>query len=893
MPGLNSVSNLSKRVPAAALLGMLLVVLARPEGASGAERWTIRPGARGAERTITAERVRSGVREAFTIAGARGAVLSVPAIALDGSGRAAAAWISESAAAGFAVEAALFDGREWGRPARLASSPRYLGQPCLASDGRGGYWVAMTRDERDGDDIALLRWRGSVVEEAGRFGEPGRPDVDPWLERSPEGEVLLSWLGYDGGAYRPRAHLVAPGRSAVGSRPGLPAPEALGAEDQAVRASSRAAVAWSDGARVGSAPLAPEAGEASALAPVEEAGPEAAATAVGGADLSRVLGLGDSTTWGRGSTYMGPPTDYLTRLENQLRGPWAVRNAGRPGITSAGLLRYVDADLAWKPGLTLLSIGINDALLRYSASTITFNITEIVGKIRASGGAAIIATTTPVIDDETRADQHAYLASVVNPAIRSVAAGLRVPLVDLWGYFLARSDWRSFIYAPHGNHLTDAGYELVASRFRLLLQRNDLKLPARGTARGPLVADVSLAAWDLPAPGALTPGGNAGATQLLRDAVSPLADDGIVAAAALDLDGDGIDSIAVVRERLGETSLTTYTAPLAGTLADPDILAAVTVESVAGWLPAACGCPAGQIRSRRALTHLFAIDQDGDGKDEFGLVCTRTCAVPGAAPLERQVVEIWRASQPGGAPPVRLVKDEWRLPGTGWIHDIAAAQLDADPAQEVVLLSQSPRVSTLHTLNRANPDAIRLLGSGRYGRLLACATATMPEGWNLCDRWERRGRSECGLLEIRTLTPRVMVFETPPAGAVTRAGNSEALLYSWSLTESPLVAARCTDTGEEWSERGSDVLGLAAADLSRPADGRDELLVLRLRAADALEAWSLPRLPASSRTRPSLVALDKWVRTGTLHQYLVRTAAIPDGFGGAKSAVLLWLTSRP
>jgi hypothetical protein len=238
------------------------------------------------------------------------------------------------------------------------------------------------------------------------------------------------------------------------------------------------------------------------------------------------------------------------------------------------------------------------------------------------------------------------------------------------------------------------------------------------------------------------------------------------------------------------------------------------------------------------------------------------------------------------------VQDEWKLPAGGRIHDIAAIQADADPAQEILLLTQSQRVGALHTLAASDPDAIRLLENGHYARLFDCVKDPVPAGWTICNRWVDSGGTACGLLELRTLTPRFMVYDTPQAGAATQAANNEKLLFSWAFTESPAIAALCSDTGEEWNERNSDVISIAAADIDQPADGRDEVLLVRPRSVDVLEAWSLPALPAPAGTAPTLTALDRWVRTDPAGQYLLRAGTIPDGAGGARSALFLWLDRK-
>ena len=871
-----------------ALSALAALALTPAASARSAELWTIAPVARRGGRAIVAERAGAVGAAKFTLDVSDGAVLAVPAIALDGMGGAAAAWVRKRPA-GNEIVAARFDGRAWSSPVRVARSSRYLGQPALAAAGKGGYWIAAVRDAGRGDDIVVFRWNGGTAREISVFGESGAPDIEPRLERGLGGELRLAWQAFRDGDYATQEKTLEAGSGEASPAAGERVLAAAPAPPPVQASPSRGGIAWSEGTRLLSAPLTDEPQPTA----VVTAAPTAAVSSVAAAtDLSLILGLGDSTTWGRGSSYQGPPTDYLTRLENRLRGPWTAINGGRPGYTSARLLGAADAFLVRRPGLTLLMVGINDAFMHYSYDSVVTNVRALVTKARAAGSRVILATTTPVIDSGDHLDQYQQLNDVVNPAIRAVAAATKVPLVDVWSYFASLPDWRDYVYLPHGNHLNDAGYELVASRFLAELQKNDLQLPATGSARGLLLADVSLGVWDLPARGDTTQAENAGAGPLLLDTVSPLADNGIVAAAPLDPDGDGVDAIAVVRARAGGVSLTLYAAPPAGT-ADPDALrAAVAIEAQADWLSGVCACPEGEERRSRSITHLFAVDQDGDGRDEFGIVCNRTCAPPAGAAVERQVVEIWRAHQPGGAPAERVVMDEWRLPAAGRIHDVSAVQVDADAPQEILLLTQEQRLEALHTLPAANPDAIRLLESGRYGRLFDCATDVAPAIWKICSRWKSRDMTTCGLLELRTLTPRVMIYDTPPTGAATLDANSEPLLYSWWFTDFPEIAARCTDTGEEWFERPSDVLSIAAADIDSPVDGRDEVLVLRLGVADTLEAWSLPPLPASSQTLPARVALDRWVRTGGPHQYLLREGTLPGAGGGARRGLYLWRNRR-
>ncbi|UUO07818.1 GDSL-type esterase/lipase family protein [Blastopirellula sp. J2-11] len=104
-------------------------------------------------------------------------------------------------------------------------------------------------------------------------------------------------------------------------------------------------------------------------------------------------------------------------------------NAGRSGHTTVNALARIDRDvIAKQPQLVIVSFGMND-VARVPLEDYQRNMREIIRRCQDGGAKVIVCTPNAV--SETEARPEAKLAQYVDAA-RSIAAGFKLPLVDLF-----------------------------------------------------------------------------------------------------------------------------------------------------------------------------------------------------------------------------------------------------------------------------------------------------------------------------------------------------------------------------------------------------------------------------------------------------------------------------
>lgn len=192
-----------------------------------------------------------------------------------------------------------------------------------------------------------------------------------------------------------------------------------------------------------------------------------------------VLGVGDSVAFGVGAESPAPPGGYLERLQGLLE-TGVVRNHGIPGATSVDLLAQLDGFLAAeRPELTIIMIGINDAIRGIDPQRTVNNIAAAANKATAHGSRVLLCTTTPVKPNERR-EQYQRLARL-NPMIVSLANARGYPLLDFWRIFHSRPGWHLELMDPASpNHPDAAGYALMAqSAYDLITSRGLLEVDGR------------------------------------------------------------------------------------------------------------------------------------------------------------------------------------------------------------------------------------------------------------------------------------------------------------------------------------------------------------------------------------------------------------------------------
>jgi len=102
-----------------------------------------------------------------------------------------------------------------------------------------------------------------------------------------------------------------------------------------------------------------------------------------------IVCFGDSLTYGTGAA---EGQDYPSQLSRLLGRP--VVNLGRPGDTTAGALKRLDAVLAHNPRMVLLTLGGNDLKNRIPRQTAFANLERIVHRIQDEGALVVIGGLT-------------------------------------------------------------------------------------------------------------------------------------------------------------------------------------------------------------------------------------------------------------------------------------------------------------------------------------------------------------------------------------------------------------------------------------------------------------------------------------------------------------------
>ena len=220
--------------------------------------------------------------------------------------------------------------------------------------------------------------------------------------------------------------------------------------------------------------------------------PAAALSTSDGAAPVRIMALGDSITFGVGSTArdgyraalhhrlaaVGQDVDFVG---SQRSGSGPDRdNEGHPGWTIAQLAAQVDGWAAgYRPDVVLLHIGTNDMRSESTARGATGRLAALIARLRADLPAAhlVVARITSANGRATRGSRQARTAAF-NAAVPGIVAraGADVHLVD-------HSAVRG-IDLTDGVHPNDFGYQRMAwTWFRALepiLNRTGTPWPAAG-----------------------------------------------------------------------------------------------------------------------------------------------------------------------------------------------------------------------------------------------------------------------------------------------------------------------------------------------------------------------------------------------------------------------------
>jgi lysophospholipase L1-like esterase len=211
-----------------------------------------------------------------------------------------------------------------------------------------------------------------------------------------------------------------------------------------------------------------------------------------GIGVSRIVAFGDSITWGAYSSYdprflfaaaNGGYPERLAAGLNVHHAPqrFTVFNEGVPGewASAPGTLTRLRTTLTSRQAQALLLLeGINDLSNDHSVSATAAGLGQLINAATAMGVPVIVATmfqtyvsTSP--EGSLRTNGASRVAAY-NQAVRQLAAGrVNVHLLDLEPMMNNRS-----YVGNDGVHLTDAGFEVMASAFMNALEK---AFPVRGS----------------------------------------------------------------------------------------------------------------------------------------------------------------------------------------------------------------------------------------------------------------------------------------------------------------------------------------------------------------------------------------------------------------------------
>ncbi|MEV6212696.1 ricin-type beta-trefoil lectin domain protein [Kitasatospora sp. NPDC051914] len=214
----------------------------------------------------------------------------------------------------------------------------------------------------------------------------------------------------------------------------------------------------------------------------------------------RVMPLGDSITWGLGSStgngYRGPLWDALTADGHPLDFVGTVRggsmsdadNEGHSGYRIDQIAALADASLTrYRPNVVTLEIGTNDLNGNYQPSTAAARLRSLVDRITADVPDATVLVASLVVSTSSTEEQYraAYNQAVPQIVSDAQAAGKHVGYVDMSS--LTPADLADSL------HPDDVGYRKMADAFRRGIQAADsagwLRYPAPAAA--PVRSDLA------------------------------------------------------------------------------------------------------------------------------------------------------------------------------------------------------------------------------------------------------------------------------------------------------------------------------------------------------------------------------------------------------------------
>lgn len=211
------------------------------------------------------------------------------------------------------------------------------------------------------------------------------------------------------------------------------------------------------------------------------------------ADLT-IVAFGDSITNGVGHFGVTEGTCFRGRIERglkeDLRQPVRVMNAGVNGDVTPVALERFDSDVAAaSPQIVTILFGVNDAGFyrpqdgsfadtpRVGVEEFTSCLRRITERVLSLPARPVLVTPLPMNHHYWGADHPPYVEHGLNflveryaQRVREVAAGLAVPLVDLYHCFATDPETVDLI--PDGIHPNPEGHRIIAELLMPVLRES-------------------------------------------------------------------------------------------------------------------------------------------------------------------------------------------------------------------------------------------------------------------------------------------------------------------------------------------------------------------------------------------------------------------------------------
>ena len=241
----------------------------------------------------------------------------------------------------------------------------------------------------------------------------------------------------------------------------------------------------------------------------------------------RVMPLGDSITWGLGSSagngYRGALWDKLTADGHPLDFVGTGRNGsmsdpdneGHSGHKIHEIAALADAALTrYRPNVVTLEIGTNDFIGNFEPSTAGARLTSLVNQVTATVPDATVLVASLIVSTNGTVEQYrpAYNQAVTQIVSDAQAAGKHVAYVDMSS--LTTADLADSL------HPNDAGYQKMADAFRRGIKTAESAGWLSNPASAPARVESGIAGKCMDVNGAGTADGTAAQTWSCGDGIN-------------------------------------------------------------------------------------------------------------------------------------------------------------------------------------------------------------------------------------------------------------------------------------------------------------------------------------------------------------------------------------